>query len=226
MAKGDRTVRSAKTGASLKRRGPQRDVRQRVLIICEGKNTEPYYFKAMKRCLKIPSADLEISDENQTCPLNLVKFAKRRAESARATGDPYDRVYCVFDQDSHYHYDDALKFAERNSKSHGLHAIYSVPSFEYWILLHFEDSARPYLRKGGLSPSDCVIADLKKHPPLSRYGKQKKVAQDLFALIVENQDAALQRAKKRMAHCLKERIDNPSTRVFELVEHLELMSQR
>ena len=68
---------------ALVRRGPKREPYDKVLIVCEGKKTEPNY-------LEMLSANVEVVGFP-------VAIRKKR-------GDPFDKVFCVFDKDQHTDY--------------------------------------------------------------------------------------------------------------------------
>ena len=89
----------------LRRRGAFRSPRPRFLIVCEGTQTEPEYFREM-RILERSLIDLELSPG--VVPKTLVERAvgmkKAAATKARSQKDEnltYDYVWCVFDVDEH-----------------------------------------------------------------------------------------------------------------------------
>jgi hypothetical protein len=130
-----------------------------------------------------------------TEPLQVVQYAKELFEN----GDPhtqiqpraFEQVYAVFDRDDHRTYSDALRSAEsRDGKLHNdnkqpgrFRVIASVPSFELWLLLHYEDIQAPIHR-------DEVMQRLKRHMP--GYAKGTGGA---FAITRDRLEAAMQRLK-------------------------------
>jgi hypothetical protein len=125
----------------LRRGTPKREPRQRLLVLCEGKITEPTYFRAFRHEHKSHLVDVEVVPECGV-PKSLVELAveqKKRAEKeARRRGDPYlkyDEVWCVFDTDEHPN----LLEAKQQAKDNGLKLAISNPCFELWVLLHFQD---------------------------------------------------------------------------------------
>jgi len=62
------------------------------------------------------------------------------------------------------------------AKSPKVTVIASYPCFEYWLLLHFGYSRKPYARAGARSPADCLIEDLMKFPGMGDYGKGAKAS--------------------------------------------------
>lgn len=141
MAKSHRFERSE---ARLKRGKPKKPPYDRMLIICEGEKTEVNYFRAIRRELRIPSADIEVVHSVLgTQPLQIVESAEARFRASKA----FDRVFAVFDRDDHLTYNNALsraaaldgKLKNDQKKNVSFQAIPSVPNFEFWILLHFKN---------------------------------------------------------------------------------------
>jgi hypothetical protein len=125
---------------SLRRRPARFDPRPRILILCEGKVTEPSYFRDFQHQEKNRLVDVVIDDEGGV-PKTLVERAvARRKEAereARLQKDKYlryDEVWCVFDIDSHPNLPDARQQARAN----GIELAISNPCFELWLLLHFQ----------------------------------------------------------------------------------------
>ena len=115
-----------------------------MLIVCEGEKTEPNYFEEIRKSARIAPADIRvIPSELGTQPLRVVESAIREFSKKKA----YDRVYAVFDRDDHENYANAIHKAEAQNgklknderKPISFCAIVSVPCFEFWLLLHFEN---------------------------------------------------------------------------------------
>ena len=116
----------------LERAVPVKLEKPTILIVCEGKNTEPSYF----RQFKLTSATIKaIGDGFNT--ISLVKEAIKHSKKKVNGNLMYDKVWCVFDKDdfSDNDFNRAIKFAEKNK----LGVAYSNQAFEYWLILHFED---------------------------------------------------------------------------------------
>lgn len=159
----------------LRRRAAVRQPYQRVLIVCEGTKTEPQYLNEIRAELRLSTAHLQVQSGGfGTDPLSSVNYAEYlfrkgdRALGIEATA--FDQVFIVFDRDDHATYhralakaaalDDKLLNDERQRVS--VQAIASVPCFEVWLLLHFEDVQAPVHR-------DDVYRRLREHLP--GYGK-------------------------------------------------------
>ncbi len=183
-----------------------------MLIVCEGAKTEPHYFEALRNDLKLNNANIVVTGDCGSDPMSVVNYAK---ELFKQDSD-YDRVYCVIDRDQHPNYQAALTKLSGLKPGNIFLAITSVPCFEYWLLLHFEDTTKPYSPTGQRSSCGSVIADLKAHLP--DYGKGKR---DTYQATQEFLDDAKDRADKNRKAVFASGTDNPHTKVDELVDYLQ-----
>lgn len=151
---------------NLGRKLASMDVSKRILIVCEGKKTEPNYFKHIVDVLKLSSANIEITGDCDPSPDQVYRAAQSLYKKSQKSNNPYDVVYCVFDRDKHTTYNDTLNKIKNEARSKNVfEAITSDPCFEYWYLLHFQYTTKPFESTGHKSRGDCVIDDLKKHIP-------------------------------------------------------------
>lgn len=128
----------------------------------------------------------------------------------------FEQVYAVFDRDDHRSYFDALAMAESldsklkndNKQFVRFRAIPSVPSFELWLLLHYEDIQHPLQR-------DEVMRRLKTHIP-----GYEKGATRAFSITQERLSVATQRAQALAAKFNARTAPEPFTAIVELVELL------
>lgn len=143
----------------LQRRAAQRQPAERLLIVCEGAKTEPLYLGEIRQQLRLPSANVQVQPAALgTEPLRIVDYAERLfTHGTRALEihpRSFDRVVAVFDRDEHHSYNAALKRAAALNESMvndenvrvPFEAVVSVPCFELWLLLHFEDVFAPLHR--------------------------------------------------------------------------------
>ena len=146
-------------------------------------------------------------------PLNVVDFA---IETFRREQE-FDRVYCVFDRDRHTTYNAALDKVRRTRLGKGskIFAIPSVPCFEFWLLLHFTYTTRPFDAPAGDSICSEVIEELKKHLSLYQKGQH-----DVFYKIQDKLDNAITNARRVEQFHKTSGTVNPSTLVHSLVEYL------
>ncbi len=94
-------------------------------------------------------------------------------------------------------------------------AINSVPCFEYWLLLHFKDTTKPYSPLPQNSACNQVLTDLRIYLP--GYSKGNN---GIFSLLVDKMDFATKNAECAAQIAGEAGTDNPSTRVHELVGYL------
>lgn len=193
----------------------------RILIVSEGSKTEPLYFEDICATYHLHSANVEVQPSQLgTSPIQVVKYALQLFEK----GDlhkgirpkSFDQVYAVFDRDDHGSYFDALNLAEslngtlRNDakQSVSFQAIASVPNFELWLLLHFEDIQHPLHR-------DEVMQRLKQH--LSDY---EKGAGGVFSTMQDRLKIATQRAQALALKFDAYTVPEPYTAIVKLVSVL------
>jgi hypothetical protein len=156
-----------------------------------------------------------------TEPIQVVQYAKALFENGdlRRQIQPraFEQVYAVFDRDDHRTYFDALQFAESldrtlrndNKQPVRFRAIASVPSFELWLSLHYEDIQAPIHRRE-------VMQRLKRHIP-----DYEKGAGGAFAATCDRLPTATQRAQALVHNGSKS-----YTAIGELVTLLTGLSRR
>lgn len=129
---------------ALARKKGTRPPYDRILICCEGAKTEPLYFEDIRIEKRIPGAHVKVMPSALgTEPLQIVEYALSKFLDARE----FEHIFVVFDRDQHRTYHDALnrsaalneRYQNDGKKLVKFTAIPSVPNFELWILLHFED---------------------------------------------------------------------------------------
>lgn len=150
--------------ADLRRRHGRRQPRERILIVCEGEQTERNYFEEIREEARLSTATIKTVPSNLgTNPENVVRSAEAKFKSL---GRTFDRIYAVFDRDDHQGYANAIDMAAKRNgkllnaerKATQFQAIPSVPCFELWLLIHFAQTQGPIHR-------DDIAARLKRHWP-------------------------------------------------------------
>jgi hypothetical protein len=224
--KADQTVKRKKHLENLKksrrdepildRNEPSKLEKPTILIVCEGKNTEPSYF----RQFKLSTATIKPIGEGYNT-VSLVNRAKQLSEERT-----YEQVWCVFDKDdfSNTDFNNAVQIAEANNFG----VAYSNQAFEYWIILHFNDH-----QGGGMNRNDYddKINELLKDFGITYDGKSSKIITDEIFELLEGidtkinkvrRDLAIERAKKNYAFFDHTNYaeEESSTTVFKLVEEL------
>lgn len=193
----------------------------RILIVTEGSKTEPQYFGEICSANRLHSAKVEVRpSELGTAPIQVVEYAeqlfKQGDKHKHIRPRSFDRVYAVFDRDEHLSYFEALNKAEqldgklKNDEKHpvSFKAIASIPNFELWLLLHYEDIQTPLSRQE-------VITRLKRH--LIGYSKSMR---NTFGSTRPHLDTAIQRAEKLATRFTEHSDPEPFTAVVNLVKVL------
>ena len=200
-----------------------RPARKNILIVCEGKETEPSYFRGLidaHRLHTVAVQRIEVKGVGRQGPA-LVTYA----EGLQKRGaDAYDEIWCVFDKDSlsSEEFNNAIAY----TKSHRfLRTAWSNEAWELWYVLHFQflDNAPTHGGRG-------VARDWYVHrlhsllQPLGRtyYDKaDRKLYEDLGT---ERRDTAIRHAirleKQNAAHGESHHRCVPGTTVHTLVQCL------
>jgi hypothetical protein len=197
----------------------RRQPRERILIVCEGDETEPRYFESLRKELKLGTVAVVVKrSESRSAPINVVDYAllesgrKQKKSRRKSPQDQpsFDEIWCVFDVDQHESFHRVVNKARDN----GLELAVSNPAFEYWYLLHFVQTDRPF------ADASDVIRALKEY--ISNYDKRF----DVFVYLFDYTDEAIDRARRLLANRPDPDDDfpNPSTLAFKLVKKLKSMS--
>ncbi len=155
----------------LARKQGRRDAYDRILIVSEGSKTEPNYFNEIRRFYRLHAANIQVCHSaSGTSPLQVVEYARdlflRGDPHTKIGARAFDTIYAVFDRDDHQNYFAALDLAKKLNENHKnddkravqFFSIASIPCFELWLLLHFEDINAPLHRND-------VSKRLKTHLP-------------------------------------------------------------
>lgn len=205
----------------LQRRAAVRQPYERLLIVCEGEKTEPQYLREIQQAYRLATTHLQVlHSQFGTEPEQVLNYAL----SVFAKGDPargvhqkaFDRIVVVFDRDEHKTYHAAMaqaaartgKLKNDNGTAVPLDVVASVPCFELWLLLHFEDVHAPLHRHKALER-------LKAHLPGYEKGGCGHWA-DSQARLGE----ATQRAERLAAATTAHDGTQPYTAMHELVSRL------
>ena len=126
----------------VSRRPPTREPKKRVLVVTEGRVTEPEYLMAFAAWKREALVEVKISSQHGV-PKTLVEIAKEQKANAEAAARRerddnlrFDEVWCACDVDSHPRLPDARQMARDN----GIELVVSNPCFELWLLLHYREN--------------------------------------------------------------------------------------
>lgn len=192
------------------RRTPYKNAKPIILVVTEGRVTEPGYIKTFAGYHRNPRVEILLHG-GIGVPKTIVEYAKKlkteKEKEAKAKKDDnikFDEVWCVFDIDQHPNIPDAIQIAH----SHDLHLAISNPCFEIWLWLHF--APQP-----GLQNRHKLQSMLKKHIP--NYGKDVD-----FANIADGYKPAALRAEKLEKEAKEDGEDgrNPTTGVWRLTKSI------
>ena len=184
-----------------------------VLIVCEGRETEPNYIEGLCTHLGVNSAAVNvIRGESATDPVRLA----RKARQLFTADGGYDLVYVVCDGDTP-RLADARQLARRVLRNSArertkVQIVASSPSFEFWLLLHFEYSARPYQAAAEVTDA------LRRH--VTDFAKNDR---DVFAKVAAGLDTACHNARRLKAELSQTGSQVPDTDMHSLVDQLAKM---
>lgn len=218
---GSRKPRNPKADRAAR---PLRQPAPRILLVCEGEKTEPLYFRDMVNAWNIGN-QAKIARNDGFSPDRIVAQADELYAQAKQEGDGFDDIYCVFDRDAHEHFNAAInRLHTLKANGRPLNAVVSVPCFEFWLLLHFGYTEKPYSSTGKKSVGNAVVSDLKKKPGFTKYDKGMV---GVFKLLAPNLEQALKHAQQLAAHPAgNDEHPNPSTQVHVLVNRLKVLAHQ
>jgi hypothetical protein len=195
----------------------------RILIVTEDSKATPLYLKEICSEHQLHSANVEVQPGLGTAPIQVVRYAEQLFKKGNLhkgiRPKSFDQVYAVFDRDDHDSYFNALNLANSldgklqndDRQTVSFKAIASIPSFELWLLLHYEDIQAPIHR-------DEVIARLKQH--ILSY---EKGTGGSFATTRNRLGTATQRAQSLAAKFNAYTDPEPYTTLYELVTLLTIL---
>lgn len=211
----------ARQTAQLARKVGRRAGYDRILIVTEGLKTEPHYLGEIRSQYRLQTANVQVQHSLLgTAPIQIVEYAEQLFvngdEAKNIQPCAFEQVYVVFDRDDHETYHNALaKAAALNGKLRNdlkqavkFEAIVSVPCFELWLLLHFEDVQAPLHR-------NVVYQRLSQYLPNYDKGQKGHYAQTRQHLAV-----ATQRAEHRAGLTTARNAVEPYTDMHRLVHLL------
>ena len=186
--------KKARKATDLQRQKTERKRGLRFLIVCEGSKTEPNYLRDLIGDFGLPPHSVKIAPHQGTSPPCVVDHAVKLYDEDTIGGDSFDRVFCVFDRDTHTTFDAAVQKIRdlamaRTPKP--FEAITSAPCFEYWLLLHFGFTNAPFHAVGKKSVCDAVVTALRSKPNFSNYGKGQS---GIYALVRSKTATAIRAA--------------------------------
>ena len=205
-------IKMRRRAETYRRRGPQREPYDFVLIVCEGGKTEPQYLDGLKQAFKLSSANIRVTSADGTDPVSIARFAQRLVDKEGG----YDRVYCVFDRDGHANFEEGMALVRQL----GYQPIVSWPCFEIWVLLHFLYSTAPFNGARGQSACDLVVREVRRY-----FVGYAKGLRGIYAHLDSKTGDAITHAKWLLRHNISTSSYNPSTAMHELVDYLQKLKR-
>jgi hypothetical protein len=194
----------------LARRRANREGYPAILIICEGRETEPNYIRGFCESRRINLANVTLcAGSYETDAVSLVEIARQRFE----TDPDYDGIYVICDDDGGPLQKARALASEslphRDGRRISVELICSRPCIEFWLLLHFEYSSRAYRSAAE------VIADLRRH--VTNYEKSDP---HIFKQVEVGVDRAVANAKKLRRELAASGALSPGCDMDQLIERL------
>lgn len=192
-----------------------RPIKRTILIVGEGQETEPNYFRGLKQ---EPSVKMNAAVTVKPGPgWNPLAVVERACDLLRTQKTDFDEVWCVLDVEGPDKRE-SLEAARKLADERGIKLCLSNPSFEVWLLSHYQRKARAYLG------ADDVIASLDKVWQEEHRKPYAKNDARIFERCAGRLDKAVDNARwvRETAHVDKtDTADaNSSTEVYRLVTRL------
>lgn len=206
-----------------------KQLKPRILILVEGIETEVKYFNAFKKSdkfkRKLEAVQIDIYKPKDHSPKGIASEAKSKIKIANNEKYPYQEVWLVLDRDKHSKVAETFNeiLAHNNSHKIKIYIAFSNICFEYWILLHFEQTSRPFNRCDENKNHEANVIDYikKNHEP-----KYDKSNYNFLQLIETKLDTAIKNAvwleKRNETELIKSQKYeiNPYTDVHYLVDKI------
>ena len=113
-----------------------------MIVVTEGKNTEPRYLEAFKRIHVQPRVGRLVESDFRLeiisgagVPMTVVDRAIQKRQDLQGSLSREDSVWAMFDRDDHPKFEEAKRKARDNKVCLAV----SNPCFEIWGIYHYED---------------------------------------------------------------------------------------
>jgi hypothetical protein len=201
---------------AVQRRSRHQPEKTRLLIIGEGRETEPNYFWGLQRAVR-QRFSVEVKEGKGGSCLTVVQHAIDELERAARRGEDFDEVWCVLDVERAGQREQVTK-ARTLTNRHGIRLALSHPCFEVWLLAHFVKTKRSF------ADCDKVSEELNKHWRREFERDYEKNDEQLYSRLAGRTRTAVDNARKVREQdwaSSPEIVDcNSATDVYLLVERL------
>jgi hypothetical protein len=196
----------------VSRHPPHRKRKTRVLVIGQGRETEPNYFRGLRQDPIVHQRFVvKVVPGKGETPLEAVRKAITISAAAKRIGkdEEYDLVLCVLDVEP-LGQNPQLAEARELAKQAGIRVALSNPAFEVWVLAHFTRTCRSF------ADCDKVVEEIRKHWP--EYAKNDE---NIFDRLRKRTVAAIENARQVREVDFKNVPDivdcNSATEVYKVV---------
>jgi RloB-like protein len=190
------------------KRVDSREFKKKILVVCEGTKTEPFYFEDMAIDLRINTV-VEIDGTGRNTR-DLVNYASSRKS------EDFDEIWCVFDKDDFS--DSDFNSAVQKAEQEEIYVAYSNECFELWYVLHYNYHTTAHKRDHYCRNLHSLLGE--------RY---EKGSTGMYYKLLEHLPKAIKHAQQlHKEHQDKQRTParaNPSTTVHKLVLRLQEISK-
>lgn len=135
--------RSQKRETPSKRKEKTRNLQVHFLIMCEGKSTEPNYFKNLIKDKRSAILTCKIQGAGKGTIALIEETSRKKCELEKSNSMEFDRVWVVFDKDDFTDFNEAIKQAKKKD----FRCAWSNSAFELWYCLHFKKSPSIHLAR-------------------------------------------------------------------------------
>jgi RloB-like protein len=210
--------KKARGAIPLQRRSLHRPERTRVLIVCEGRETEPNYFRGLRDEEAVrQNFSVEVRKGKGGSCIGIVQQGVAELKKAAARIENFDEIWCVFDVEQAGRREQLIQ-ARALAGQYGIRLAVSNPSFEIWLLAHFVRS------KASFADCEKVIDELNKHWRREFQLDYEKNDEQLFARLASRTQTAIDNARRVREHDWPASADiidcNSATDVYLLVKRL------
>lgn len=195
-----------------------RSIKRTVLIVGEGRQTEPNYFREFRLESTVSERfSVTVKKGHGTSPEAVVAEALCYKEQAENRGEYYDEVWCVLDVEG-LDKRESLERAIVAARQNDIVLCLSNPCFEVWLLAHFVRESRAH------NTCDSVIGRLHVHWRRLCGQDYRKNDKQVYARISALTESAIDNAilvrETDHRHVANTADANSSTEVYRLVSHL------
>ncbi len=200
----------------LKRNAPKIPPKPRLTFVCEGKNSEPNYLRALKEKIDIEWALFSfVVVPAAGVPSSIVKrvLEEKRQNEVKDSFAEKDQYWALYDRDEHPCYYKAGIICRDNN----IHIAASNPCIELWFILHETDY-------------DKVVDRKKLQKACEKICNFSSKSKDTdFNKLVESYELATKRAEDKYAARESEKdkqLNPPYTTFFRLIRELEKLKTK